>query len=128
VAGELVVRLATADGDPPLAEALDRWELSLFQHDPFRSEQLRGAFAALLDDTWPLRAAVLLEQDPEARARLHDELAGLADGADASPAAADAARRTLVEVLRDGDRAGLARGLDRELLGVEGRRGLRVAV
>ena len=57
---ELLDRLALADADPALAEALDRWELSLFQHDPFRSEQLRAALAALLGTTWPLRASVLL--------------------------------------------------------------------
>ena len=128
VAGELVVRLAAADGDPPLTEALDRWELSLFQHDPFRSEQLRGALAAVLGETWALRAAVLLEDEPAGRARLHEELSALAGGAEAGAAAADAARRALVAVLRDGDRAGLARRLDRELLGVSERRGLRVAV
>ena len=38
-----VARLSLADADVSLAEALDRWELSLFQHEPFRSEQLRGA-------------------------------------------------------------------------------------
>ena len=42
-ARELLDRLGLADADPALAEALDRWELSLFQHEPFRSEQLRGA-------------------------------------------------------------------------------------
>ncbi len=34
LAAELLVRLALADGDTNLAEALDRWELSLFQHEP----------------------------------------------------------------------------------------------
>jgi hypothetical protein len=56
----LLSRLVLADGDAPLAEALDRWELSLFQNEPFRSEQLRGSLAGLLGDTWELRAAVLL--------------------------------------------------------------------
>ena len=80
LAAELLVRLGLADADTALAEALDRWELSLFQHDPFRSEQLRAALAALLGDTWPLRAAVLLEDEPESRGALHAELAALADG------------------------------------------------
>ena len=53
---------ALADADTNLAEALDRWELSLFQHEPFRSEQLRAALDALLGTTWPLRASVLLEE------------------------------------------------------------------
>ncbi len=41
-AREVLARLSLADGDPALADALDRWELSLFQNEPFRSEQLRG--------------------------------------------------------------------------------------
>src|SRR5574338_479220 len=61
VAAEILVRLGLADADTNLAEALDRWELSLFQHEPFRSEQLRASMAALLGATWPLRASVLLE-------------------------------------------------------------------
>src|SRR4051812_14159607 len=38
VAAKLRPRLAVADADPRLGDALDRWELSLFQEDPFRSE------------------------------------------------------------------------------------------
>ena len=41
LARRLRERVAAADEDPPLGEALDRWELSLFQSEPFRSEQLR---------------------------------------------------------------------------------------
>ena len=69
LAGELLLRLTLADADTALAEALDRWELSLFQQEPFRSEQLRATFAAALGETWPLRAAVLLESDPAERSR-----------------------------------------------------------
>jgi hypothetical protein len=126
LAGELLVRLAGADADAPLAEALDRWELSLFQHDPFRSEQLRGAFGALLGETWALRAAVLLEGEPEARARLHGTLAALAAGGDADARAADAARRALVEALRSDARDALLGDLDRELLGLADARQVRV--
>lgn len=119
LAAELLVRLGLADADTHLAEALDRWELSLFQHEPFRSEQLRGAFAALLGTTWPLRAAVLLEHDPERREALHRDLALLACGdEEATTPAADAVRRSLVEVLRDGDRPALVARLDRALLGL----------
>ena len=67
LAAELLARLGLADADGTLAEALDRWELSLFQNEPFRSDQLRAALAALLGETWPLRAAVLLETEPGAR-------------------------------------------------------------
>ena len=128
LAGELLVRLALADADSALAEALDRWELSLFQNEPFRSDQLRAAFVALLGETWPLRAAVLLETEPGARSALHAELTALARGDDCSATVADAARRALVEALQHGDRPALLGELDEALLGVRDRRPLRLAV
>ncbi|HKY24134.1 MAG TPA: hypothetical protein VJM07_03195 [Gaiella sp.] len=127
LAAELLVRLRLADADTNLAEALDRWELSLFQHEPFRSEQLRSSLAGLLGTTWPLRAAVLLEEDAERREALHRDLTGLADGAEATSPAATAVRRALVEALRDGDRPGLVSRLDRMLLGLAAPGRLRVA-
>src|SRR5207302_1152263 len=80
-----------------LDEALDRWELSLFQDEPFRSEQLRGSLAALLGGpdglfAASLRLAVLLGEKPEERAALLERLRG----GDPSP---DTVRRALVEVL-----------------------------
>ena len=127
LAAELLVRLALADADTNLAEALDRWELSLFQHEPFRSEQLRAALGALLGGTWPLRASVLLEEEPERREALHRDLVALGDGAEATSPAATAVRRSLVEVLREGDRVGLVARLDRMLLGLSVPERLRVA-
>jgi hypothetical protein len=127
LAGELLLRLRLADADVPLAEALDRWELALFQHDPFRAEQLRGALAALFGATWPLRAVVLIEQDGAARATLHAELAALDESGAVGSVAADAVRRALIETLRRGDRAGLAGELDAELLGAGSAGQLRVA-
>ena len=127
LAAELRVRLALADTDTHLAEALDRWELSLFQHEPFRSEQLRAALDALLGSMWALRAAVLLEDDPERREALYRDLAMLGDGEEATSSASAAVRRALVEVLRDGDRIGLVARLDRSLLGLAGPGRLRVA-
>jgi hypothetical protein len=118
LAAELLVRLGLADADTYLAEALDRWELSLFQHEPFRSEQLRASLTALLGATWPLRASVLLEEDAERREALHRDLTALAGGAEATSPAATAVRRALVDVLRDGDRAALVGRLDRMLLGL----------
>ncbi|MGI9110814.1 MAG: hypothetical protein ACR2GT_01190 [Gaiellaceae bacterium] len=118
VARTVLERLGLADTDATLAEALDRWELSLFQHEPFRSEQLRGSFAALLGDTWELRGAVLLGASSEERRSLHASLRTLGSGDAAPPSAAAAARRALVEVLRNGDRAALLRSLDEELLGL----------
>jgi hypothetical protein len=116
---ELLLRLELADADAALAEALDRWELSLFQHEPFRSEQLRAAMRALLGSTWPLRAAVLLEPPGRPRAGIHEVLCALADGEEAVRDAADAVRRALVAVLGHGDRVSLGGGLDAELLGLE---------
>ena len=118
LAGELLGRLALADGDPALAEALDRWELSLFQAEPFRGEQLRAALRALLGGTWPLRAAVLLEPAGPVRAELHEQLRMLAEGGVATPVVADATRRALVACVRHDDRDSLTAALDEVLLGL----------
>jgi hypothetical protein len=120
--------LAGADGDPGLADALDRWELSLFQNEPYRSEQLRAAAQALLGETWPLRAAVVLGEDEVTREQAHDELVSLASGGETTAFALDAVRRIVVAVLRDGDRAELQRRIDRQLLGLEPRQHLRAVV
>jgi hypothetical protein len=118
LAREVLARLVLADADPALAEALDRWELSLFQHEPFRSEQLRGALSGLLGETWELRAAVLLGADSEERRAIHASLTALAGGDPAGERAEAAVRRALVEALRHGDRDGLVRSLDEALLGL----------
>ena len=119
IAVDVLAALGQADGDPELAEALDRWELSLFQSDPFRSEQVRAALRSLLGENWPMRTCVLLAEDAHSREELYAELTALASGVAATPAATDAARRAVVAVLRSRDRDRLARDLDRELLGLE---------
>jgi hypothetical protein len=48
---------------------------------------------------------------------VHGELVALADGETASASTSDVARRTLVEILRHGDRVALVHELDRSLLG-----------
>ena len=106
VAADLRERLSLADEDLELGEALDRWELSLFQDGPFRAEQLRESLDALLgggDGVWAalMRTAVLLGED---RRLDHDP-------------PVDAVRRALVEVLMHGDRATLVALLDETLLG-----------
>jgi hypothetical protein len=118
IAVEVLAALGDADGDPELSEALDRWELSLFQNEPFRSEQLRAALSSLLGDTWPLRCSVLLEDDGATREELHGHLVALAGGEAASPAACEAVRKALVATLRSRDRRELVHELDRELLGL----------
>lgn len=125
---DLLERLGSADDDPDLGEAIDRWELSLFQADPFRSEQLRESLAALLGGgdglaTAALRGAILLGESGRERAALLAELRALAAGETASRVAADAVRRALVETVVYEDRAGLVTGLDEALLGLRPRPG-----
>jgi hypothetical protein len=122
VAADLRERLVLADDDPELGEALDRWELSLFQDGPFRAEQLRESLAALLagsDGLWAaaVRGAVLLGETPRERAELHVRLSG-----DPDP---DAVRRALVETLLHGDRAALVVALDETILGLRPRANFR---
>lgn len=126
LAGDLLGRLVLADDDPDLGEALDRWELSLFQAEPFRSEQLRESLAALLggaDGVWAacVRATLLLGETGGERSELHESLRALARGEAATGAAADAARRSLAETLLHGDRGRLVTALDEALLGLRAR-------
>lgn len=127
IAVDVLAALGAVDGDPELAEALDRWELSLFQNEPFRGEQLRAALGTLLGETWPLRASVLLAEGGGAREELYSQLAALAGGEPASSATVDAARRAIVAALRSRDRAELVHDLDRELLGLPRRPAARAA-
>jgi hypothetical protein len=115
-------RLTLADEDRELGEALDRWELSLFQEDPFASDQLRSSLSAVLgagDGLFAasLRAAALLGDTPRERAGLLERFRLLAGG-DAAASTGDLVRRTLVRVLEDGDRARLVAALDESLLGL----------
>jgi hypothetical protein len=128
LASDLRSRLALADEDPELGEALDRWELSLFQAEPFRSEQLRESLAALLGGTdglaaAALRGALLLGETAADRQIVLAGLRALAGGEEGTAAAraGDWVRRALVEALVHGDRAALVRGLDDALLGVRAR-------
>ena len=107
VAAKLIPQLALADDDARLADALDRWELSLFQDDPFRAHQLQLALDAALgegDGTWAaaMRAAALLNETDAEQFRVPTP---------------DLVRRTLVALLEDGDRKSLLRKLDAKLLG-----------
>jgi hypothetical protein len=126
LAADLLARLGSSEEDPELAEALDRWELSLFAEEPYRSEQLREALTALLggtDGLWAasVRAAVLLGESAPERAQELEGLRSLARGEPAGGRAAGAVRRALVETLTHGDRAALVESLDEALLGVRPR-------
>ena len=131
VAREMLSRLGVAEEDRELGEALDRWELSLFQDAPFRAEQLRSSLESLLgagDGSWAaaLRAAVLLGETGRDRAACLAALRPLSEGG-ADGDAADLVRRALVETLSRGDRLRLVAELDESLLGVRAKPASRVA-
>ena len=113
VAADLRVRLAVADDDLRLGDALDRWELALFQTDPFRAEQLRHALDGALgegDGQWAavMRGAALLGDTAGERAALVDRL---------REPSCELLRQLLVAVLLNEDRRALVRELDDVLLG-----------
>jgi hypothetical protein len=126
LARSLMERISGADADPELAEALDLWELALFQEDPSRSEQLRTALMAVLgsgDGLWAaaLRAALLLGQTPRERAEAMRALRALARGDRADAKTRDLLRRTFVEVLLQTERERLIQDLDGAALGLRPR-------
>jgi hypothetical protein len=126
LAADLLARLAEVDADPGLGEALDRWELSLFAGEPYRSEQLRESLAALLgrgDGLWAAaaRLAVLVGDDASHRGELFARLRGLTAGGQATKHDADTLRLALLEVLMAGDRITLIERLDDSLLGLKPR-------
>ncbi|HEX4519681.1 MAG TPA: hypothetical protein VH063_08895 [Gaiellaceae bacterium] len=122
LAADLRERLPLADEDRELGEALDRWELSLFADEPFRSGQVQDALTALLgagDGRWAaaMRSAVLLQEGAKERAQLAASLRRESAGS----VARDALRRALVETLLHGDRLQLVELLDGTLLGERAR-------
>jgi hypothetical protein len=128
LAADLRERLPLADDDRELGDALDRWELSLFAEEPFRSAQARDALTALLGagaGPWAasLRAAVLLGEKTKERAQLFEGLRG--EQLRREPR--DAVRRALVETLLHGNRAELVRTLDETLLGLRPRPAVHLA-
>jgi hypothetical protein len=122
LAADLRERLVLADEDRELGESLDRWELSLFSEEPFRSAQVREALACLLGGeggAWAasLRAAVLLAEKGSEREEVLEALRGDQLGSEAR----DAVRRVLVETLLHGSRAELVAAVDETLIGLRPR-------
>jgi len=123
LAAELRERLLLADDDRELGEALDRWELSLFSDEPFRTAQVREALACLLGGedggTWAasLRAAMLLAEKGPERVEILEGLRAERLGREAR----DAVRRVLVETLRHGTRCELITAVDETLIGLRPR-------
>ncbi len=77
LARDLLERFPACDADPELGEAVDRWELSLFAEEPFRSELLRESLAALLGGQDGLWAAVMHGDRAGLLGRLDESLLGL---------------------------------------------------
>jgi hypothetical protein len=126
LAGELLARLRSFEDDPEVAEALERWELALFEDEPARSEYLRESLSALLgghDGLWAaaMRATLLLADGNRERSGLIDRLRALARGETGGIQVADDVRRAIVEVLQHDDRAQLLTALDEALLGLRTR-------
>lgn len=118
----LIGKLGAAEDDRALGDALDRWELALFQDGSFRAEQLRSSLEALLgngDGAWAaaLRTAVLLGETGRERQDCLLVLRRLCEGV-ARPEAADLVRRALVVTVTRGQREQLVAELDESLLGV----------
>ena len=65
----LIGKLGAAEDDRELGDALDRWELALFQDGSFRAEQLRSSLEALLGDGDGAWAAALRSCRPPRRDR-----------------------------------------------------------
>jgi hypothetical protein len=128
LADDLRERLPLADDDRGLAESLDRWELSLFADEPFRSGQVRDALTALFgnEDGWwaaAMRIAVLLGENAKERSELLEAMR--AD--QVRSGVRDALRRGLVETLLYGNRLELIKSLDETLLGLRPRPATAVA-
>jgi hypothetical protein len=118
----LIGKLGAAEDDRELGDALDRWELALFQDGSFRAEQLRSSLEALLgngDGAWAaaLRTAILLGETGRERQDCLTVLRRLCEGV-ARPEAADLVRRALVVTVTRGEREKLVAELDESLLGV----------
>ena len=126
LAGELLAHLGESEDDAELGEALERWELALFESEPLRSERLREAVGTLLggvDGLWAaaMRASVLLGEAGGERATMIAQLRALARGDRAGSDTVDLVRRAIVETVLHDDREGLLTALDDALLGIRAR-------
>jgi hypothetical protein len=126
LAAAIVARLTAAAPDTDLLEALERFEIALFNRGPLRADELREALVTLLggdDGAWAaaMRAAALLGETAADRAELARALKGLIDGDGPGARAEDAVRRALVEALLSESREVLVTALDDALLGLRPR-------
>jgi hypothetical protein len=118
LAVDLRERLVLADDDRELADALDRWELSLFADEPFRTAQVKESLESLLGagegfGAAAMRASLLLGETTNERVELLERLR--------ERPRPDHLRRALVETLMHGARVELIKALDDALLGLRPR-------
>ena len=128
ISGEVFSSLSRGIEDPVLIEALDRWELALFHSGPLRAEGLRESLVQLLgeeDGAWAaaMRAAALVGETPDERAKLMDDLVALVEGNGPGVTGEDVLRRALIACLRSESRVELLSSLDSRLLGFKRRTG-----
>ena len=126
LAAELLRRLTDGHGDGELLEALERYEIALFNRGPLRADELREALVTLLggdEGSWAaaMRAAALLGESARDRAELVQTLRSLVDGDGPGGHAEDAVRRALVESVLADSREALVAALDESLLGLRPR-------
>jgi len=115
LARDLLARFPITDEDAGIGDALDLWELSLFEEQRTAARHLSGALTSLLggpEGPWAaaVRASVLVAEAPQERAELFARLRS-------EPPDEQTVRRALVEVLVHGDRGRLIEQLDDTLLG-----------
>lgn len=132
LAAKLLERLPFVDDDHDLGDALDRWELSLFQRGPARTKHLREALVLLLggeEGAWAaaVRGAMLLGETGRERADVMAVLLALVRGRRVGTDSEDAVRRALVETIANGDRRKLLGVIDEALLGLRPRPGTALA-
>ena len=126
LAGDVLERIGASRHDPALGDALEHWQLALFESGPLQSERLREALMALLggaDGLWAaaMRAAVLIGDTGHDQAGLIEGLRTLARGDRPDMEIVDTTRRAIVEAVMHDDRAQLLVALDEAMLGLRPR-------
>jgi hypothetical protein len=121
VVAALIRRLSSLH-DHDLLEALERFEIALFNRGPLRADELSEALILLLGGedggyAAALRASALLGESPADRGELLETLRGLVDGDGPGGRAEDVVRRALIESVLCDSREQLVRSLDEALLG-----------
>jgi hypothetical protein len=126
LAADVLDRLDTSEDDSAIGDALERWELALFEAEPLRSERLREALGGMMggtDGLWAasMRTAILIADTSQDRAGLIGGVRALARGDRSDDRTVETLRRALVEVVLHDDRQRLLDALDEAMLGLRAR-------